>query len=386
MQSIPDGKPVIEHLARLASCPPLPEACSDLLMYLSELNATEVQQNSSKKDDSPSIQLFAGRKEQISNFKTSSGSTGLVFDERFTLHITPSGHPDRPERVLNLFYNINKMGMLNDCRLIIPQPADDIILANHSRNHFEHVKSASTNGEPYLDHPDCQLSTETFNIACLAVGSVVRAIDSVQSGEIRNAFCIVRPGGHHAKYNEAEVFCFFNNIAIGARYLIKRYGLQRVMVLDWDLHHANGTEDAFYQDPKVLVCSIHGHPDSIYPMSGYENERGAGPGEGFTVNVPLRPGCSDSNYRRAFEERIIPAANSFCPQFVLISAGFDAHEMDPMSLFDVQTSTFFWMTCKMMEDADKHCGGKLVSSLEGGYGEVSLPEAGAAHLRALLTA
>lgn len=380
-----EGRPVVECLAELATDASLHADGSALVECLAELDRTVPRQD--RPNAIAPLSVSAADSASAEPAHATSATTGLVFDERFALHKTGSGHPDRSERVLNLFASIKRQGLLDHCRLLVPTPAEDsLILTNHSKAHLERVRSAFQNGRTHLDHPDCMVCAETFDVAKLAVGGFVQAIDRVQRGELRNAFCIVRPGSHHAKYDAAEGFCFFGTIAIGARHLIRQYGLRRVLIVDWDIHHANGTQEAFESDPRVLTCSIHGHPDTIYPKSGYEHERGTAEGEGYVVNVPLEPGCSDAEYRRAFEERIVTAANAFRPQFVLIAAGFDAHELDPLSVLDVRTSTYHWMTRSVMEIADRHCGGKIVSTLEGGYGEGSLPEACAAHLSAMVTA
>ena len=180
-------------------------------------------------------------------------------------------------------------------------------------------------------------------------------------------------------------FCLFNNIAIAARHLLKSHGLERVLILDWDVHHGNGTQHSFDDDPRVFFCSLHGHPDSLYPGTGYAHERGSGAGEGTTLNLPMQPGAGDAEYRAAFCEHVLPAARAYRPEFILISAGFDAHRADPLAPIELETSSFEWMTEEVRALADECCGGRLVSMLEGGYNLDALGESAAVHLRCLMS-
>ncbi len=179
-------------------------------------------------------------------------------------------------------------------------------------------------------------------------------------------------------------FCLFNNVAIGARHLIEDHGLSRVLILDWDVHHGNGTQHSFESDPRVLFISLHGHPGIVYPGTGYAEERGKGPGEGYTINIPILPPGRDEAWRKAFDEIVIPAVEDYSPQFVLISAGFDAHKADPLAPLELETDSFGWMTDELVAMAKRHCDGRLVSILEGGYDLKALSESVALHVVRLL--
>jgi acetoin utilization deacetylase AcuC-like enzyme len=208
----------------------------------------------------------------------------------------------------------------------------------------------------------------TIPTARLAAGSVITAIDSVMAGEIRNAFCAVRPPGHHAFPDRWEGFCYLNNIAIGAKHLVKHHGLSRVLVLDWDLHHGNGTQECFFNDPKVLVINMHGDPTNFYPFrSGFERERGIGAGVGFNLNIPLPKGSGDDLMMARFNDSVVPIVRDFRPEFVLISAGFDAHEQDPFRFLCWSDDGYRWITERTLDLADEFASGRYVSVLEGGY-------------------
>jgi acetoin utilization deacetylase AcuC-like enzyme len=217
----------------------------------------------------------------------------------------------------------------------------------------------------------------------LAAGGAVAAVDAIMDGQVRNVFCAVRPPGHHAERALAMGFCYFNNVAIAAEHLRARYGLRRLAILDWDVHHGNGTQHIFEDDPDLLFCDIHQHPDTLYPGTGFEWEKGAGPGVGATLNIPLMPGSGDADYRWAFDNRIVPAIDAFKPEFLLISAGFDAHRDDPLADIELSTGMFAWMTMQALNLAERHCEGRLVSLLEGGYEPAVLAECIRAHLGAL---
>jgi acetoin utilization deacetylase AcuC-like enzyme len=203
-------------------------------------------------------------------------------------------------------------------------------------------------------------------------------------GAIENAFCAVRPPGHHCERNESMGFCLLSNVAIAARYLLDVHGIGRVAVVDWDVHHGNGTQHVFEDNADVFYCSLHGHPAYVYPGTGFENERGRGPGEGATLNLPMYPGSDDALYRRAFEQRVLPALDDFKPQFVLISAGFDAHRLDPLAPLNLDSASFEWMTRALMDVAARYAQGRLVSVLEGGYDLGALAESATLHVTELI--
>jgi acetoin utilization deacetylase AcuC-like enzyme len=208
------------------------------------------------------------------------------------------------------------------------------------------------------------------------------AVDAVLSGEVRNAFCAVRPPGHHATADRSMGFCLLNNVAIAARYIQKRHKLPKVLVVDWDVHHGNGTQEMFYADPSVFYFSVHRYP--FYPGTGSAEQHGAGKGKGATLNVPLPAGSGDREFLRAFSEKLVPAAGQYHPDFVLVSAGFDAHRDDPLGGMRVTTEGFAEMTRIVKRIAEEHCQGRLVSVLEGGYDLDGLAASVAAHLRILM--
>jgi acetoin utilization deacetylase AcuC-like enzyme len=199
---------------------------------------------------------------------------------------------------------------------------------------------------------------------------------------VNNVFAAVRPPGHHAEKTQAMGFCIFNNIAIAARYLQKKYKLEKIFILDWDVHHGNGTQHSFEDDPTVFYCSLHQYPH--YPGTGAARERGTGAGEGFTLNIPMSAGSADEEYLTAFEEKVILAADSFAPDFVLISAGFDAHQDDPLAGIRLSDDIYYQMSKTMKEISERHCSGRLISFLEGGYNLSALARSTAAHLKALM--
>ena len=225
------------------------------------------------------------------------------------------------------------------------------------------------------------ISTGSFDIALLAAGGALELADQVASGQLDNAFALTRPPGHHAERDMALGFCLFNNVAIAARYLQRHHGIEKVLILDWDVHHGNGTQHTFEDDPSVLYVSLHQYP--YYPGTGAASETGTGRGAGATVNCPMPAGAGDAEYEHAFVERVLPAIDAFAPQFVLLSAGFDAHVDDPLAQMRLSTSFYGWMTARMLEVADRHAGGRLVSLLEGGYDTRALSASVEAHLAGL---
>jgi acetoin utilization deacetylase AcuC-like enzyme len=228
---------------------------------------------------------------------------------------------------------------------------------------------------------DVSVSRESFEIARLAAGAPMGLADAVVAGEIRNGFALVRPPGHHAEHDMALGFCLFNNVAILARYLQKQHGVDKVLILDWDVHHGNGTQHSFEDDPSVLYVSTHQYP--FYPGTGAYYEEGTGRGRGATLNCPMPAGSTDREYEQAFVERILPKIDEFRPEFIVLSAGFDAHREDPLAQMELTTEFYGWMSERMMEAADRHAGGRIVSVLEGGYNLKYLPLCVAEHLAVL---
>jgi acetoin utilization deacetylase AcuC-like enzyme len=251
----------------------------------------------------------------------------------------------------------------------------------HDPYYAQRVEQSCQAGEHILDSPDTGICPCSFEVALLAVGGVLTAVDAVMAGELTNAFCAVRPPGHHAERDQAMGFCLFNNVAVAAAYLRKKYGLARILIVDWDVHHGNGTQNAFLDDPSVFYFSIHQHPH--YPGTGTRMERGKGVGLGATLNIPLPGGCGDEEYLKIFRETFLCAAMSFEPDFVLISAGFDGHQNDPLSGMLLSENGYEEMT-EIVKKVAQECGqGRLVSILEGGYNLVSLAGCVERHLEVL---
>ena len=219
----------------------------------------------------------------------------------------------------------------------------------------------------------------TLTAARRAAGAVVRAVDMVMAGEVRNAFCAVRPPGHHAETATAMGFCFFGNVVVGARHALEAHGLERVAIVDWDVHHGNGTQDLVWDDPRILFASTHQMP--LYPGTGAADERGA---HGQVVNVPLPPGASGGVFRAGMLGRVLPAVDAHAPQMIFISAGFDAHDRDPLANLRLNEADFAWATAQLCALAAKHCDGRIVSTLEGGYDLSALASSAAAHVRVLM--
>ena len=313
--------------------------------------------------------------------------TGLAQDSRFQNHKTGGGHPERPERLAAIARALEDSGIAARCRPVSVSPIDmQLVRRTHEDDYIERLQRACATGQTYIDVMDSRICPESFEVAQLAAGTVVNAVDDVMAGRIQNAFCAIRPPGHHAERDASMGFCLFNNVAIAARHLLDHHGLSRVLILDWDVHHGNGTQHIFESDPRVLFISIHGHPGILYPGTGYATERGMGPGEGFTINCPMLPPSSDAEYRKVFNDPILPAIERFKPEFVLISSGFDAHKLDPLAPLELLTESFGWMTDELTGVAKRHCGDRLVSLLEGGYHLEALADCASLHVMRLLEA
>ena len=308
-------------------------------------------------------------------------TTGLLLDDRFGQHDTGRGHPERPQRLAGLTARIEAEGLLKRVRRIEPKPVDlEHLERVHTPAYIERVANTCRGGRPFIDTPDSAICPKSYDIARLAVGGLLAAVDGVMNGELRNAFCAVRPPGHHAEADVSMGFCLFNNVAVAARYLRHRWKLDRVLILDWDVHHGNGTQHTFDDDPSVFFCSLHEHPNHLYPGTGFEHETGVGPGEGTTLNLTMMPRACDDDYRRAFTEKFLPAAEAFKPEFVLVSAGYDAHRRDPLAHIELTDEAFAWMTTEILQFARTHCQGRLVSTLEGGYDLTALATCAAEHV------
>lgn len=289
--------------------------------------------------------------------------TGVVLDPRFLEHDTGRGHPERPQRIATLLDWIE--GVPRPWVRIAPRLAagDEIALVHDGAYVAEVERTRDREWFAFdADTPTCPRSWDT---ARLAAGGFLNLLDAIVAGDVDNGFAFVRPPGHHAERDRAMGFCLFNNVAVGAAWLRRRHGLGRVLVVDWDLHHGNGTQHLFERDPEVLFVSIHQYP--FYPGTGALAEHGRGDGEGFTVNVALPAGAGDDVYLDAFRRVIVPVAQRYAPEFVLISAGFDAHGRDPLGGMQVSEDGFRAMARALLAVAAEHCGGRCAAILEGGY-------------------
>lgn len=308
--------------------------------------------------------------------------TGLVSDPAYLQHDTGHAHPESPSRLDAITRRLREAGYGKKLSAIAPfTPERRWLETVHHPGLIDRIERAvPTSGYAHLD-ADTALSPGSYRAALRAVGGTLAAIDAVVAGTVANAFCAVRPPGHHAEPGRSMGFCLFNNVAIGARYAQQRYGLAKIFILDWDVHHGNGTQAAFYDDPTVLYVSLHQYP--WYPGTGDRDEVGEGPGEGYTLNVPLSAGRGDDEYLKAFDLQIGPSVRAFAPDFILISAGFDAHRDDPLADMRVTEEGYRAMTQSVKAWANVSCRGRIVSCLEGGYNLDALGRSVDAHIRVL---
>jgi acetoin utilization deacetylase AcuC-like enzyme len=318
---------------------------------------------------------------------------GICTSTRFVEHYTGQHHPERPDRIRAISTALVSCGLMAGPnpfpnfeldlgptrRFAHPLKELDFVTAPqkwlhtvHPPRHVMAIQRVCELGGGVLDQGDTLLGPDSFEIAMLAVGAVLRCCDAVMTGQVQRAFASIRPPGHHAEPDRSMGFCLFSNVAIAARYIQRTYDVARVAIVDFDVHHGNGTQACFEDDPTVLFISLHQHPRTLFPGTGFEHERGIGPGEGFTINIPFNPGSGDEEYLSAIERSVLPALESFRPEVLLISAGFDAHRDDPLANIELSDDCFEVMTALLAGAADRLCGGRLVSVLEGGY-----------HLRAL---
>ena len=292
--------------------------------------------------------------------------TGIVRDDRYLAHVMDLGHPESPERLKVIYRMLEEEEMKGLYELVKPRAATRGELEmNHRPAYIDLI--ASTAGKPHtrLDM-DTSTCDQSYEAALFAAGGLLELIKAVMEGRLPNGIALVRPPGHHAERNQAMGFCLFNNVAIGAYYALQTYSLQRILIVDWDVHHGNGTQNSFYEDPRVLYFSTHRY-GFFYPGTGAATEVGKGKGEGFNVNVPLSTGGGDADYGNIFEKFLKPIALEYQPQLVLVSAGFDVHTDDPLGGMEVTEKGFARMTQVLMEIADATAQGKLVITLEGGY-------------------
>ncbi len=291
-------------------------------------------------------------------------AVGYVYNPIYLKHDTGQ-HVEVAARLEAIISHIEQTGLTSQLTLIEPRPATvaEIALV-HRREYIKEIEEKAARGGGWLD-PDTVMSAGSYEAALYAAGGLIRAVEAVMAGEVASAFALVRPPGHHATSRQAMGFCLFNNIAIAARYALAEYKLERTLIIDFDVHHGNGTQEAFYDNPRVMYISTHQYP--FYPGTGSIEETGSGAAKGTNINIPLPAGCGDAEYLKAFEQIIVPAAQRFNPQLILVSAGYDAHRADPLATMEVSVGGFVQMTETIKRLADELCGGRLALTLEGGY-------------------
>lgn len=330
--------------------------------------------------------------------------TAFCTSVRFYDHQTGPHHPERPDRLRAVLTAVRDAGMIRspnplpdeDVHFgiyqpdapqlleVTPEPASmEDLLRVHPQRYIERIRYHCERGGVLDESGETLGGHGTFEAALLAAGAGKRCVDAVMTGEARRAFAAVRPPGHHAEPNAAMGFCLFGNIAIAARYAQSQYNLRRVAIVDFDVHHGNGTQRIFEADPSVLFVSLHQDPEVLYPHSGYAWEAGTGEGKGYTLNLPLPAGTDDAAYLEVVASRVIPRLEEFRPELLLISAGFDGHRDDPLADLELTEQGFYDVTRLLAEVADRHCGGRVVSMLEGGYNLRALGRSVVKHLLAL---
>jgi acetoin utilization deacetylase AcuC-like enzyme len=332
---------------------------------------------------------------------------GFCTSPRFVEHDTGPHHPERPDRIRAIHKAVRDAGLVTSRSpfpeftlnmgvrpVDVPMPAlleldpapatDEHLRLIHTDTMIENVRHVCAVGGGILDLGDTPVCRHSYEIALLSLGGALRCCDAVMRGEVTRAFSAGRPPGHHAEPDRSMGFCLFSNIAVAARYVQRTYGVERVAIVDFDVHHGNGTQACFEADPSVLFVSLHQHPATCYPRTGYAWEIGVGPGRGYTLNIPFEPGKEDDDWLTAIDEKVVPALDDFRPQLLMISAGFDAHYDDPLADMRLSDDGYERMTRKLVEVANAHCGGRVVSLLEGGYNLKALGRSVVRHLVGLM--
>lgn len=290
--------------------------------------------------------------------------TGIVRDDLYILHDMGDYHPESPKRLISIYEMLDQPDMAGKFIQVPTRAATrEEICWIHNKSYYSLIESTKGRSE-YLD-PDTSTSPKSFEAAATAVGGCLNALDMIFSGEINNAFALIRPPGHHAEANRSKGFCLFNNVAIAAEYARRKYGCKKVMIVDWDLHHGNGTQNSFYESNKVFYVSTHQYP--YFPGSGDFSEFGWHDGEGFTLNIPMSVGYGDGDFMRLFDEIIVPAGMEYAPDLLIVSVGMDTYFADPLGGMKVTPKGYAAMTGAMMKLAEKCCEGRMLMALEGGY-------------------
>lgn len=332
---------------------------------------------------------------------------GFCTSARFVEHDTGPHHPERPDRIRAIHKAVRDAGLITTPSAFpdftlnmgvrpveVSKPVllelDPIVATEkhlrliHTQAMIDQAKHVCDVGGGILDLGDTPVCRESYELALLSVGSAIRCCDAVMTGQVTRAFSAARPPGHHAEPDRAMGFCMFSNVAIAARHVQETYGLSRVAIVDFDVHHGNGTQACFDADPSVLFISIHQHPATCYPRSGYAWEIGVGAGRGYTMNIPIEPGRDDDDWLDAVDSKVVPTLDDFRPDLLMISAGFDAHYDDPLADMRLSDDCFESMTRRLVEVANTHCAGKVVSVLEGGYSLKALGRSVIRHLAGMM--
>ena len=311
-------------------------------------------------------------------------STGFYTNPIYLTHDT-GAHPENASRLRAIEQHLETEGVLSRLQTRSGRPAEphEVNLL-HTRKHIDRVEDAASGGVAMLDTPECVVSSGTYEAALHAVGAVLDAVVEVSDRQLDNAFCAARPPGHHAERDHAMGFCFFNNIALAAEFLARELGYSRIAIVDFDVHHGNGTQHLFEERPDVLFISTHQDPRTCYPGTGFAKEQGTGQGTGYTVNVPLPAGTEDEEYLHHFRTMVLPVLEDYQPQFVLVSAGFDAHRDDPLASLNLTERSYRELSHALVQVAEQYAGGRLVSLLEGGYDLRALSTSVREHVSALM--
>jgi len=316
-------------------------------------------------------------------FSTEKRPTGFIYSSEYLNHRTGLGHPESPDRLKTIVRSLSNSPIWSSLYEVIPKPAsEENINLVHHQDYIQYVAQTCSLGDSILDGGDTVVCRDSYSVALLAAGGVIEGIRLIFKGAINNAFCAVRPPGHHAESNVAMGFCLFNNAAIAARFAQSMYNINRILILDWDVHHGNGTQHIFESDSSVLYVSIHQYP--FYPGTGSQLETGKGDGLGKTKNYPLHAGSGDKDYLNIFEDSIPEIIMKFSPELIILSSGFDAHIRDPLASMRVSTDVFKRMTEIIVRLAEDLCGGRLLSILEGGYDLQALQECTQVHMNVLV--
>ena len=308
--------------------------------------------------------------------------TGLLSDGRLLLHDTGKSHPECADRIITPLNHLETQAWFSQLVRISATSCDEAWI--HEVHEIEFIKRAQKTcqqGLSFLDSRDVKVNKESFETAVLAAGGILRQVDIVMSKKVINGFAITRPPGHHSEKDMALGFCILNNVAIAARYLQKQHGVGKILILDWDVHHGNGTQHIFESDSSIFYISLHQFPH--YPGTGSISETGIGKGRGTTMNCPMPPGSGNKDYQNVFKDKILPEVANFKPEVILISAGFDAHKDDPLGSINLTTSFYGWMTQRVLEFANQYADDRIISVLEGGYNLNALANSIEEHLSVL---